>query len=195
MKLIASTLALTLSAIVIGCAAAPPEEGAPSADTDALDFADEGSFHEGWSMNPVGVYNQGWGATEYWGVQYMRTSGSETRGGGPCIVYKKIASSCSSDAQCAAAAPLFGYCFAGECYTRPGSQPQACFVAQDRAPGFYVGQTDFPGGYLAGHEEVPYVLGCMTKAAGPSTACGGAPSGYMRWVNPMTVNEGVPFQP
>jgi hypothetical protein len=172
------------------CSAEPPtsEENAPDIEiADLLDEQDQGSTWNGWSHGAGGQYIGGPGGPIFWSSSMTRTSGDLTRGGGACLVYWRNAnpSSCTTDAQCVTAAQTqfgpsaWGYCLANYCLSRPGSQAAFCVQNPNRSPGSVSGPaatfTVYPG------HTMPSAYHCMTKTAGPNTACGGTnPSLYIR---------------
>jgi hypothetical protein len=172
---------------VTACAAEPTneqEENAPEAVLDAADSQDEGTEYNGWSQSmffTVQICVSGGGAAH----TLTRSYGDATRGGGACYV-ERTTTSCSSDSTCLGVATAqyggsaYGYCYQGTCYSRPGSQASWCANNPNRAPGHVYPpyQTNFSG--------TGALLGCMTKTAGPNTACGGTNTSlYMRSVAPQ----------
>jgi hypothetical protein len=175
------------------CAADPSEEDgkAPELTLDAIDPADEGTSYNGWTQQPVidNHYCLGFVAV---GHILSRSSGDATRGGGACQV-RRTATSCSSDALCLSnaqaqyGAAAWGYCYAGKCYTRPGAQSTYCVLNPNRAPGA-VQFSASPSSLSPDGSD--YAIGCMTKTAGPNTACGGTNTSlYMRTASAITYNE------
>jgi hypothetical protein len=185
--------AVAAALVVSGCAATSTEnasEEAPIAEMDGVDEQDEGASYNGWSHSPSGTYDQ-FGFFYTYG-NFTKSSGTDaTRGGGVCLVYRRSSSSCSSDSTCLAdaqsqfGASAYGYCYGGGCYTRPGSQAAYCGVNSSRSPGAFEGPTGVVGSY-ANHSSTPSALGCMTKTAGPNTACGGTDTSlYMRRIQAL----------
>jgi hypothetical protein len=190
---------LSCAVLAFGCTAetAPTAEEAPDLAIEGLDESDEGTSWNGWSMSISGRVAYNGFFTSMWSTgTFSRTSGDATRGGGVCTVVKRIANpaSCTSDAACTTAAQAqwgaaaYGYCFAGSCYSRTGDQATYCTTNPARPPSTFTSPVT-PALGLTDHVMwaagvVPtYTLGCMTKTAGPNTACGGSNTGlYMRSV-------------
>jgi hypothetical protein len=172
-----------------GCAADPASNTeAPSVATDTTDVADEGDSYAGWSQTPY-LYIPMCGGQAYIMHTLTRSSGDSTRGGGGCAVVATGAS-CSSDSTCLSAAQAsygsaaYGYCYAGACYSRPGSQSDYCALNPNRGSGNI-------WKYPPGSAWTDFALGCMTKTAGPNTACGGTDaSQYMRSVTQAYLDFG-----
>ena len=185
------------------CAAEPSDVGeAPElADDDGvISPADEGTTYDGWTQYADTVWQQCMGN---WAIRsnFTRSWGDNTRGGGACFV-RATGASCSSDASCISAATAqysagWGYCYQGQCYTRPGAGSTYCTTPNpNRSPGwvwtnpYFWDTVAFPNGYPDGAE---YALGCMTKGAGPNGSCGcttatcgsNYTSLYMRTVRPL----------
>jgi hypothetical protein len=178
---IVKLLALGASAALfsIACGNASPEASdAPEAAVDGLDESDVGTDYNGWSQSAnVAINVCGMGPSFMW-HNLSRSFGDATRGGGVCLV-ANYGSACSTDAECHASATaawgpsVWGYCYAGNCYARPGSQADYCTLNPNRAPGQLMK-------YISPSSS-NYALGCMTKTGGPNTACGGTNTSlYMR---------------
>jgi hypothetical protein len=158
----------------------PAEDDAPLALNDAIDPRDEGTSYNGWTQFADAYYDQ---CASLYGVRSIltRSSGDWTRGGGVCFVMP-MGESCSSDSTCLTSAQsmygssAWGYCYSGSCYGRPGSQGTYCTLNPDRSSGSTLNKNDLPWIPMNGA-----ALGCMTKTAGPNTACGGTNTSlYMR---------------
>jgi hypothetical protein len=171
------------SLAVSACAAEPVSAEAPETTLDSLDVADEGSTYNGWYQYAGGVYSTLTGTvTFHHGL--TRFSGDTSRGGGACLVVE-TANTCSVDSDCLAGAQLFygssayGYCYTGVCYSRPGSQATHCALNPNRSAAAGNMLLTKPEYYA---DDRPYhAVACMTKTAGPNTACGGTnTSNYMR---------------
>jgi hypothetical protein len=173
----------------LACSNGPLFESAPAFDTDAtLDALDEGHIYNGWNQYPDLYYQKNCSSQAIISNGSMshvldRFEGDATRGGGACHVVKQHGSSCSTDSDCAVSAPQYGYCYSGTCYVRPGSQADECVMGPNRGAGSVGKTVGSYGGYA--WQDFNYVLGCMTKTAGPNTACGGTNGSlYMRAVWP-----------
>jgi hypothetical protein len=173
-----------VASVSVGCTAerAALTEAAPDVDADALDVADFGTSYNGWSIWAEGT---SW-RKEHWNdfsVGFTKSSGSDaTRGGGGCLVRQVPGWTCSTDSQCPSAAPGWGYCVSGQCYERPGSQADWCALAPNNAPNASYAKGVSDNGYFSFSDQT-YVLTCLTKTAGPNTACGGTNTSlYMRAV-------------
>jgi hypothetical protein len=183
--------AIVVASVVSACGMTDRQDDqeAPTAEVDALAESDEGVAYNGWTQSIAGSVDPCIGIASYWQT-FTRASGDATRGGGTCFVHKKPGTSCSSDTTCTTAAQAqygasaWGYCYSGVCYSRPGSQSSFCALSPNRAPGT-VGNV-----YLSATTTFQeHVLGCMTKTAGPNTACGGTNASlYMRTVGPATIS-------
>jgi hypothetical protein len=179
------------------CSAEPASSETESPDIfdDALSAQDEGTSWNGWSMSLSGWYSVGGFPLNQWysSGTFSRSSGDLTRGGGTCAVYKRTVnpSSCTSDQACIDAAQAqfgsfaWGYCYQGACYDRVFAQSASCSTNPNRSPSSW----NSPSQVLvvpANHQTLPgglFSLGCMTKTAGPNTACGGTNTSlYMRSV-------------
>jgi hypothetical protein len=181
-----------MTASIVGCSA---DREAVDADNDAPDLAldtaaeaDEGVSYNGWHQGIVASYevSYGWVSAQH---TFYRDYGDNARGGGVCLVQKVIGSSCSSDPVCDSWAKgthggtAYGYCFAGECYARPGSGADYCGMSPNRSVTSNMSMSAFNISNVMNW----YALGCMTKNAGPNSACGGTDtSQYMRTVTPTT---------
>jgi hypothetical protein len=184
----------------VGCGAQELESGeAPEATSDLLDLRDEGTSYNGWSQNPF--YSHSYSSNSHtWGIAFSRSYGDSTRGGGTCLTVPaefvgynnrcKFDDECNLVAQDIYGSTAYGYCYASLCYFRPGSQASWCLTNSNRNPGEYYGDPGVAAAFLNETGHYPYPLGCMTKAAGPSTACGGTNTSlYMRTVNGPTLTE------
>jgi hypothetical protein len=179
---------------IVGCTAerevVAGESDAPDLALDTASEADEGYSYNGWTQSIVASQetSYGWVNAEQ---TFIRDYGDNARGGGVCLVQHVSGSSCSSDPVCDSWAKgtyggtAYGYCYSGSCFARPGSGATYCSMSPNRslATNNLVAQaftTSYGGNWHA--------LGCMTKAAGPSAACGGTDtSQYMRHVVPMSL--------
>ena len=163
---------------------------------DAVDVADYGYSWNGWSQFPTGTWYTE--TNSYVGEHVLtRTSGDATRGGGGCFTISATVANCTegSDTSCTQEAiakygtSAYGYCSGGWCYYRPGSQSTYCAVNPNRAPGTLTFSGSYPKIGLEPHRT--HALGCMTKTAGPNTACGGTDaSQYVRVVQGLVVDDG-----
>jgi hypothetical protein len=179
-KMFGICVGAVFAASVSACAAEPlHDREAPETTLESLDEADQGTSYNGWSQSVYASYN--WcmsvGSFDH---TLSRSSGDSTRGGGGCAVEWQSGSSCSADSTCVASAQsmygasAYGYCYSGQCYLRPGSQATYCSLNANRSPGTVTG-------LVLGSAQ--HVVGCMTKTAGPNTACGGTNTSlYMRSV-------------
>jgi hypothetical protein len=166
------------------------ESDAPIASLEALEERDEGTSYNGWTQSLAAEVYTVMGISVF-NHTLTRSYGDATRGGGACFV-TSTGSSCSSDATCLASAQAthgaaaWGYCYANQCYTRPGAQASYCSMSPNRSAGTVQGVWLMP-------YSTNYALGCMTKTAGPNTACGGTNGGlYMRTVVPTTFSSQSP---
>jgi hypothetical protein len=187
--LLAAALAATTT--LFACAPEADTSGdAPAIESDALDVTTEGYTYNGWTQSAS--IGSGISST------FTRSSGDATRGGGACYVLavSHITGSCSSDAQCTGWAQglygsnAYGYCNSyGACLARPGSQADYCVLNPNRTAGTV--SKSLPANPPTGPDACyQYALGCMTKTAGPNTACGGTNQNlYMRfwWTNPYCI--------
>lgn len=174
---------------VVGCAAEPQIANAPEVDDLGVAEADEGWAYNGWSQ--VLSYTI-WLGSQYpeWRQTLTRSFGDSTRGGGACSVIV-TSTACSSDALCVSNAQAsygpsaWGYCYQSKCHSRAWSQSVGCIIGSSRSSGnTVIGPTGGTGTYQGWADAV---LGCMTKTAGPNSACGGTdPSAYVRSVKLAT---------
>jgi hypothetical protein len=185
----ATGLAAALCATACTAERADENADAPSIASETLDERDEGTTYNGWSQYAFGQWEL-YSSVFYVASWLNRSSGDATRGGGTCFV-RRTGTGCSSDATCTSlaqstyGASAYGYCYSGVCYNRPGSQASYCALNPNRAPGFI--QVDPPRSAVA-TDGNDYALGCMTKTAGPNTACGGTNGSlYMRMVDPVLI--------
>jgi hypothetical protein len=173
-----TVLALSLIAGSFGLSACgeAPTTSAPEVEDDLADVADFGSSYNGWMGSANGYLDLVARSVDL-GVSFSRDYGDATRGGGACVITPG-GGSCSQDSNCPVwYAGGYGYCMSGTCYQRPGSAADLCYQNPNNAPGSY-------------YKFIPYVADtgtqlslvvCMTKTAGPNTACGGTNSSlYMR---------------
>jgi hypothetical protein len=187
-------LALTTIAglgLVTACAAEPAEVAAadaPEIETDSVSSQDEGTSYNGWAQDPYGILQFCYGNLVL-GSYLGRSYGDETRGGGACFV-RRTTTGCSADSTCLGVAQAqwgasaYGYCYQGTCYSRPGGQATYCALNPNRGPGYLY--TYVAAGAEIGFDGTDFALGCMTKTAGPNTACGGTNGSlYMRTVDAM----------
>ena len=159
---------------------------APEVEDVTLGEEDFGTSWNGWSIS---AYGERWwkeGETDFW-VTFTRSFGDTTRGGGGCLVRRVPNSSCTSDSQCAFypwSGDGYGYCVRNVCYAPAGGQSTPCALGLNHTPGttlfkavfFPKADTD-----MNNLNYSHYTLTCMTKTAGPNTACGGTnTSAYMR---------------
>jgi hypothetical protein len=182
-------IAAPLLAVLSACTGEPvSEEQTPDTSLDVLDEQDQGTSYNGWTQAVSGVYLNTYGGIITVHHTLSRSYGDATRGGGGCFVVRRPGTSCSADSQCQAdaqaayGASAYGYCFSGQCYARPGSQASYCALNPNRSPG------TVSSGFISGspYTANEYGLGCMTKTAGPNTACGGTNASlYMREVAPL----------
>jgi hypothetical protein len=169
-----------------GCSVEASTEEASSADLDGLDPSDEGTNYNGWTQFLTYDFDRSFQQINSITHTLSRSSGDATRGGGGCLVVQQ-GMACSSDSTCTTTAQslygagAYGYCYQGaSCLLRPGSQASYCALNPNRSPGALT-QT-FSSLYKSGMSW--FVLGCMTKTAGPNTACGGTNASlYMRSVS------------
>jgi hypothetical protein len=168
------------AALSMACAAEPEvTESVPESTLDRLEEQDIGGGYNGWTQ---GVFAFSEGSSIYVEHTLSRSSGDTTRGGGACFVVAAPSVSCSDDSTCVSYATsaygssAYGYCYLGQCYSRPGSQADFCVMNPNRTAG-----TLSRTSYGSFNPMDSYVVGCMTKTAGPNTACGGTNPGlYMR---------------
>jgi hypothetical protein len=180
-KLIVVSMA-ALAVATSACARETAMTGeAPELEASSLDEKDEGASFNGWTQSPSYHFDDCDGGDLYLQSTFARSYGDATRGGGVCYVEHEVGTSCSSDASCTGLAQAqwgggaFGYCYSGTCFTRPGAANQYCLQNPNRSAGTV-------GLWVSGN-KFQYALGCMTKTAGPNTACGGTNSSlYMRTV-------------
>jgi hypothetical protein len=185
--------AFTIGLGVSACATETASDGeeAPAADLDAVDPADQGESYNGWTQYAFGNYCTDLFNYARFGHYLVRSSGDTTRGGGGCYV-KWTGVGCGSDDPCIANAQAqygsgaWGYCYSGTCYSRPGVQSIYCALGPNRSDGSML-----MGGGQESMNANSAVVGCMTKTAGPNTACGGTNASlYMRTLTtswyPMT---------
>jgi hypothetical protein len=179
---------------VVACAAQPAnEENAPEIVSDSVDEQDEGYSYNGWQQIAWYEWNYCSQAPNSASQTFVRSYGDATRGGGACYV-KSTGVGCSSDSTCLANAvatyggSAYGYCFAGSCYSRPGSQASYCSLSPNRGPSTVNVPNAFSGDIWDGTN---HLLLCMTKTAGPNPACGGtSTSQYMRNVVGLNIFYG-----
>jgi hypothetical protein len=178
------TAVVVVGALLSPACVSEPTTEAPKAALDSIDERDEGTTYNGWWQAPTLQYDCEIGV--FLTHQLTRSSGDDTRGGGACFV-SRTGASCSSDTTCTSQAQAtwggaaYGYCYAGECYQRPGAQSSYCALNPNRSPGTLFAYP--PTVFFDGND---FALGCMTKTAGPNTACGGTEgSSYMRTVSPL----------
>ncbi|MFN0247986.1 MAG: hypothetical protein ACKV2T_13940 [Kofleriaceae bacterium] len=136
-------------------------------------------------------------------VTFTKISGNaDTRGGGACLVADLVdqgigPATCTSDAECIAAAQLvfpgpggFGYCAApdgsGEakrCWTRPGN---FCVRSSMNPPGT-VTLNEVMWDAQSNNEPVRWMLlACMAEEATPTACGGGTPAQYVRSLGPAS---------
>jgi hypothetical protein len=181
-------LAFTAAVAVSACAAepAPEDEGAEATlpELDSLAEQDVGASWNGWTQNTIAGYciDIAWQQWAY--HELVRSYGDNSRGGGACLtIRRQPLAYCSSDADCLGGAQstyggsAYGYCNEGVCHDRPGSQATYCGLSPNRGPGDLI-----DAGWQVGQSFAHwFVVGCMTKTAGPNTACGGTNTSlYMR---------------
>jgi hypothetical protein len=163
----------------VACATSSAETSdAPDTELDALEESDIGTDYNGWNQDPnVAVNVCGMGPSFIW-QNLNRSYGDATRGGGVCLV-ALYGTACSTDSECHASATagwgpsVWGYCYSGFCYARPGSQADYCTLNPNRAPGQLF--------KFISPSSSNFALGCMTKTAGPNMACAGTNTSlYMR---------------
>jgi hypothetical protein len=148
-----------------------------------------------WTQHPFGTYGTSAPNHIYainMGTTFVRYSGDLTRGGGTCLVLKRTSGACTQDSTCITEARnhfgegAWGYCYNGMCYNRPGLQANFCTLNPNRSPGTYY-SSNVTTSAFNNYYSNPYMLGCMTKTAGPNTACGGTdPTKYEKVVIPLT---------
>jgi hypothetical protein len=181
---VASAGFVVLALAVSACAGSSNEGVAPEVDSEGLDGQDNGATWNGWTQTPlwrIDLPNDNMEIRH----TFTRSSGDATRGGGMCMVTLSGSanfqapttctdgSATQGDSLCTTAArnvwgsQAYGYCYGGYCYDRMGSQATDCLLGSNRSPGTVVDYR--PGAYTMGDQ---YALGCMTKTAGPNTACG-----------------------
>jgi hypothetical protein len=188
---------LVAVASVIGltaCAAERRDEGAAPVVSEAevaITPADEGTSYNGWWQDARLYWptcnEPYWAEMTHW---VHRDYGDSTRGGGACYV-QATSTGCSSDSTCVSLAQstfggsAYGYCYQGACYSRPGSQSTFCVMNPNRTDAYGLG-TYLPKSSMYGAFWLDFALGCMTKTAGPNTACGGTNSSlYMRTLSAL----------
>jgi hypothetical protein len=174
-----------------GCSSEPvaSEGSAPTIDEAALAVQDEATDYDGWAMYPLLSENCIDG-TNGVHLNVQRTSGDSTRGGGSCFA-RSTGASCSSDTTCTSAAQAaygslaYGYCFQGSCYSRPGDANVYCARSPNiTTSGGYGGVYGVLPSSSVQYDGFDVSLGCLTKTAGPNTACGGTNGSlYIRWAN------------
>jgi hypothetical protein len=185
-----------MAASIVGCSTeakdGDAESDAPDIALDTASEADEGDSYNGWSQGIIAYYEVSYGWVNA-SQTFYQNYGDSSRGGGVCLVQKVAGLSCSSDAVCLTwakntygdAAKPWGYCYAGECYARPGSSDDLCKPHPNRSPANGNMTLD---AFTISNTSNWYGLGCMTKTAGPNGACGSeVPSLYMRHVVPVTL--------
>jgi hypothetical protein len=172
---------LGAACLAAGCTSeATLEESSPDVDDGTLTEQDYGSSYNGWSLSAWGTNWRDFGYAEFYG-SFTKSSGTDaTRGGGVCFV-KLIPGSCSTDANCGTPPTgWWNYCVQGQCWQRPGAQASWCGLGPANAPNAYHSKTVPVPQY---NSDTWGVLGCLTKTAGPNTACGGTNTSlYMRHV-------------
>jgi hypothetical protein len=185
--LASSTLAVS------ACTTDPPAGGETPATTfDGLDERDQGVVYNGWYQWMSGAFDAEL-ITATFTHNFTRSSGDTARGGGGCLV-RKTGRSCSDDSTCTTqaqtlyGASAWGYCYSGACYDRPGSQATHCALNPNRSAAngnMTLTKAAYPVAHTFNQDDY-YTLGCMTKTAGPNTACGGTDTSlYMRVVSRM----------
>jgi hypothetical protein len=171
---------LVLAGGAVGCAPVTEQAtSAPEVAAESVAPRDVGTSYDGWTQSLAYTISTSSGSGTYHHA-LSRASGDSTRGGGACAVVRQPGSSCSADDTCTTAAQnvhgpsAYGYCYSGECYFRPGAQASFCALNPNRSPGTLTGAPTW-------YSDDDYVVGCMTKTAGPNTACGGSNASlYMR---------------
>jgi hypothetical protein len=174
-------LACAFATAAFATACAGKETGtdgdAPDLALDALEQADMGDTYNGWTQTLTYACDMCRAEDDVMQHTFTRSYGDSTRGGGACAV-AWTPNSCSDDSSCVTLAQgyygssAYGYCVSNRCYIRTGSQAAYCTMGPNRGAGTL--QMNF--GSMAYD-----AIGCMTKTAGPNTACGGTnPSLYMR---------------
>jgi hypothetical protein len=192
---LSSVLGIVAVVVFSGCAATAEAEDAPTVFEDSIDEADIGTSWNGWDQSIVGTtcVNANLAQVSH---TFVRSSGDATRGGGVCgtIVSSTACTTVGDDSFCLGMAhalygqSAYGYChpvpFSGpKCLYRPGSQADYCSLSPNRGAGT-VSKT-------INDKRVNYMVGCMTKTAGPNTACGGTNQGlYMRHATNTQGNSG-----
>jgi hypothetical protein len=177
--------AVTTAIAVSACASEAPESSeAPTATMDQLEAADEGDSFNGWTQSGLVFVDLWQYSNNYIYHNFARSFGDSTRGGGACFV-RANGVSCSSDPSCTTIAQgtfggaAFGYCYQGQCYSRPGSAATYCSQNPNRGPGFVT--KGLTAGDVSNFDGA--MIGCMTKTAGPNAACGGNNGAfYMRFL-------------
>jgi hypothetical protein len=167
----------------VACAEKPVDEAeAPEVALEDVDMQDMGTSWNGWSQGAWVEIGFCSGINRITS-DFARYSGDSTRGGGVCLV-QQWGTACTNDSDCTAygqsmlGPSVYGYCVSGSCNVRPGSQADWCTLNPNRGPGML---HKYVGGGVSNYG----VVGCMTKTAGPNTACGGTnQSLYMRVFNP-----------
>jgi hypothetical protein len=177
--------------VLVACSASKsaPSDAPDVANDDALDTSDYGTSYNGWTQYLFSQYDVCGVNQNYIQHTMGRSYGDATRGGGACVLDWPVGGACGSEqdcinyAQATYGSTAWGYCFYGSCYPRPGSQAALCTMNPNRGPSSLL-RYDAIGAAL---------VGCMTKTAGPNTACGGTdPSLYMREVIGTTFYESTP---
>jgi hypothetical protein len=188
MTLAARNRSFVLSVVALigaaACSASPATgDDAPQVAESTIDPQDEGATYGGWTQYPdaqVGMFG------EILNVSHTiyGSGGGTTRGGGACLV-QQTGSTCTSDTTCTTEAVAlygvgaYGYCYQTGCFARPGVQSALCALNPNRASGSTISVSLSVGYSAPGYGY--YVVGCMTKTAGPNVACGGTNTSlYMR---------------
>jgi hypothetical protein len=178
-------LALTGASCIVGCTAEPgSSEASPVVEDDNLEMSDYGYDYNGWYIDASGTNFSSLGYAEF-DIWFTRPSpGDATRGGGGCLV-KYDGTSCTTDANCPVSyGNGWGYCVQNKCWQRPGAQATFCGLGRENAPNTGFTRTvDVP----LYNTDTYGVLTCLTKTAGPNTACGGTETSlYMRGLRPVS---------
>jgi hypothetical protein len=178
-----------LVSTLVACARPAPDADTPEIANDTLVTADEGTAYNGWNQSAGFSYEPCYDDT--WYFQSMGGTGDASRGGGVCALSYN-GTSCSNDSTCVSiaqsqyGASAYGYCYAGACYSRPGSQASWCTMSPNRASGSWLGNEVTQA--QVNTYNLTHAVGCMTKTAGPNTACGGTNASlYMRTMATYTV--------
>lgn len=196
-----SAFALVITAFTsAACTAEENEAAAPAVNLDATDESDFGTSHNGWTQQNSGEICEGSLQGRFTLHHTLtRSFGTATRGGGGCLITPiylsggeavdcTASSDTMGDGHCTGYArsiwgsDAYGYCTStNTCWARPGGQSAFCTLNSNRAPGT-LSKTGWAPGYNAESSNGPWsIVGCMTKTAGPNTACGGTASSlYMR---------------